>query len=105
MKKIFIILVAIFCFSVCACSKLETVSETEMWDCSVVCAEESKESSYVLHIVIKKFHHTRVTYHFIIQMILILLFIFQQLDRNRRLKLEQVDLLLYIKYRKILSIQ
>lgn len=48
MKKIFIILVAIFCSSFCACSKLETVRETEMWDCSVVCAEESKENSYVV---------------------------------------------------------
>lgn len=48
MKKIFIILVAIFCFSFCACSKPGTVSETEMWDCSVVCTEESKENSYVV---------------------------------------------------------
>lgn len=49
-KRILIISMTIWVFLLCGCSKKtdSVSSEQSKWDCSVSCAEESKDNSYII---------------------------------------------------------
>lgn len=48
MKKYCLVLMILSCIFFSACSNLKHVEETDKWDCSVTCAEESNEDSYTI---------------------------------------------------------
>ena len=49
MKKVLcFVLVTICTISLCACSKLTNIEELKMWNCTVLCAEESSDNAYVI---------------------------------------------------------
>ena len=49
MKKwIYIVTLSILVVALCACSKITPIEDLEKWDCTVICAEESSDDSYII---------------------------------------------------------